>query len=189
MKSSRLPYMMAFAALALFGCRTASSPYDYRENWLIREDPTRTFVVPSDLIYVQGELYLSITNLPAIHSYACAEVGCGRFSSIARVFSPLVTTREDLEKALDWYFKYHHTEGRPFTFIGEGEGGRFLWDYEVNNAGRLRKLGLVASYYTETSGHHFVTEEMVKEIKHAVSRARYKSVWGRDMPEGMINED
>ena len=39
------------AASALAGC-TTSSPYDYVENWLIREDPVRTFVVPSDLFYV-----------------------------------------------------------------------------------------------------------------------------------------
>ena len=173
------------AASVLAGC-ISSSPYDYVENWLIREDPVRTFVVPSDVFYVQSSLYSSVAHVPLMHSYAQTEVGRGRFSGVARVFSPLIANSDDLEKALDWYFKYHHAKGRPFSFIGEGEGGALLQAYENEHEEKLKQLGLVASFYTDRARKGFVTQDTVREIKEAVARARYRAVWGREAPEGML---
>ena len=173
------------AASFLAGCIT-SSPYDHVENWLIREDPVRTFVVPSDLFYVQSSLYSNVAHIPLMYSYAQAEVGKGRFSGIARVFSPLVANSDDLEKALDWYFKYHHTKGRPFSFVGEGEGGALLQAYEKKYEQKLKRMGLVASFYTDKARKGFVTQDTVRQIKEAVAKARYRTVWGRDAPEGML---
>ncbi|MBQ4470863.1 MAG: hypothetical protein II946_00880 [Kiritimatiellae bacterium] len=42
---------------------------------------------------------------------------------------------------------------------------------------------LVASYYTNWSHEHFVTEEMVAEIKQKIANVRYRHVWNREMPE------
>ena len=173
------------AASALAGC-TTSSPYDYVENWLIREDPVRTFVVPSDVFYVQGSLYSNVAHVPLMYSYAQTEVGRKRFSGIARVFSPLIANSDDLEKALDWYFKYHHVKGRPFSFIGEGEGGALLQAYEKEHEEKLKRLGLVASFYSDKARKGFVTQDTVREIKEAVAKARFRAVWGRDAPEGML---
>ena len=178
---------LLFAA-ALFGGCTSSSPYDYVENWLIREDPVRTFVVPADVIYVQNDLYLNVAHVPMMYSYANAEVGNGRFDGIARVFSPLVASADDLERALKWYFKYHHPDNRFFVFIGEGEGGRLLHEYEKKNEDDLKDEGLVISFYTESARKGFVTSEMVSAIKVAVQKARFKAVWGKEMPEGMLKE-
>ena len=173
------------AASALAGC-TTSSPYDYVENWLIREDPVRTFVVPSDVFYVQSSLYSSVAHVPLMHSYAQTEVGRNRFSGIARVFSPLIANSDDLEKALDWYFKYHHVKDRPFSFIGEGEGGALLQAYEKEHEKKLKRLGLVASFYSDKARKGFVTQDTVRQIKEAVAKARFRAVWGRDAPEGML---
>ena len=173
------------AASALAGC-TTSSPYDYVENWLIREDPVRTFVVPSDVFYVQGSLYSNVAHVPLMYSYAQTEVGRKRFSGIARVFSPLIANSDDLEKALDWYFKYHHVKDRPFSFIGEGEGGALLQAYEKEHEEKLKRLGLVASFYSDKARKGFVTQDTVREIKEAVAKARFRAVWGRDAPEGML---
>ncbi len=173
------------AASVLAGCIT-SSPYDYVENWLIREDPVRTFVVPSDLFYVQGSLYSSVTHVPLMYSHAQTEVGNNRFAGVARVFSPLIANSDDLEKALDWYFKYHHAKGRPFTFIGEGDGGALLQAYEKDHEEKLKSLGLVASFYADRAQKGFVTQDTVRQIKEAVAKARYRTVWGRDAPEGML---
>ncbi len=177
--------LVAFAMLA--GCQSMS-PYDYLENWLIREDPVRTFVIPADVIYVQGDLYTKAANVPMMQDYAKTEVGNGRFAGLARVFAPLVASPEDLERALDWYFYYHHKSKRPFVFIGEGEGGRFLKAYEEENAKDLKKNGLVASYYTDEYRKGFVTVEMVSEIRQAVQRARFREIWGKEMPEGMLSD-
>ena len=176
---------LVLAASLLAGC-ASSSPYDYMENWLIREDPVRTFVVPSDVFYVQGSLYSSVAHVPLMYSYAQTEVGKDRFSGIARVFSPLIANADDLEKALDWYFKYHHVKGRPFSFIGEGEGGALLQAYEKEHEEKLKGMGLVASFYTDRARKGFVTKDTVREIKEAVAKARFRAVWGRDAPEGML---
>ncbi len=89
------------AASVLAGCIT-SSPYDYVENWLIREDPVRTFVVPSDLFYVQGSLYSNVAHVPLMQSYAKTEVGQTRFSKIERGFSSLLSYSANLARDLAW---------------------------------------------------------------------------------------
>jgi len=176
------------ASALLSGCFSVKSPYDYVENWLIREDPARTFAIHSDLIYVQGRLYVDMKELSEMSSYAKSEVGRGRFNGVARVFSPLIANDKDLEDALDWYFSHHHEKNRPFSFIGEGEGGALLKAYEEKNAEKLRKKGLIISYYTETSRKGFVNDSMVREIRRAITRARYRAQWRREMPEDMLKE-
>lgn len=181
-------FAIAIAAAALLsGCWT-KSPYDYVENWLIREDPARPFAIYSDLIYVQGDLYLDMKALPAMTSYAKSEVGHGRFNGVARVFSPMIANKEDLEDAMDWYFSHHHEKNRPFSFIGEGEGGAILKAYEEENSDWLKKKGLIKSYYTETAKKGFVNDSMVREIRNEIIRARYRAQWGREMPADMLKD-
>ena len=180
-----LPVLLAST---LSGCLSYTSPYDYVENWLIREDPVRTFVIPADLIYVQGDLYTKLTNVHKMQDHARLEVGYSKFSGSARVFSPLVASPDDMEEAMKWYFRYHHRKNRPFIFIGEGEGGHLLKEYEQKNAEDLREKGLVASYYTDIHQRGFVSPDMVEEIKEAIARARFKNIWGKDMPEGMLTD-
>lgn len=177
--------LIVAAFVVLSGCQSMS-PYDYLENWLIREDPVRTFVVPADLIYVQGDLYTKMSNVPMMFDYAKSEVGNDRFNGLARVFSPLVATPEDIDAAMEWYFKYHHKPGRTFFFIGEGEGGRMLKEYEQQNAKSLKKEGLELSFYTDEYRKGFVTDEMVHEIKSAIARARFRKAWDKGMPDGML---
>jgi len=182
----RLCFYVLAAGMLAAGCASAPSPYQYLENWLIREDPVRRFTSHADLIYLQNDLYVDMQMLSAMNLHAKAEVGNGRFNGVARVFSPLVATREDLEMAFDWYFKHYHDEGWPFVFIGEGVGGALLCEYEANHAEELREKGLIASYYTDSSASGFVTDDMVNEIKDAIMRVRYRNQWGREMPEGML---
>ncbi len=174
--------------LLLVGCLSRKSPYDYAENWVAREDPVRPFMVHADVIYLQDELYTNRMHFSRMQMYADSQVGNGRFGGVARVFSPLVTNADDLELAVKWYLKHHCEDGRYFVFIGEGEGGRLLSDYDAANHDYLVKRGLIASYYADAPRNDFVTDAMVKEIRAAVSAARYKSIWGRDMPKGLLGE-
>ena len=176
---------LALLALPLAGCFSYTSPYDYVENWLVREDPIRTFVIHADVIYVQSELYTKLADVQKMQDHVRLEVGQGEFSGLARVFSPLVSSPEDMEAALKWYFKYHHKERRSFVFIGEGEGGRFLKEYEQEHADDLKEMGLVASYYSDEHKRGFVTQEMVDEIRELVALARFRQIWDKDMPDGM----
>jgi len=174
--------LFAVAFALIVGCRSTKSPYDHLENWLIREDPTRPFAVPSDIIYIQDVLYADMSMVSAMSSYAKDAVGKGKFNGVARVFSPLVATPADVELAVKWYFDNHHTGRRPFVFIGEGRGGALLKAYEKENAEQLEKKGLVARFYTEKPYEAFVSEDVVREIRDTVARARYRAQWGREMP-------
>ena len=180
----------AFLVAAAFvcGCASVKSPYDRIDSWLIREDAVRPFFVAADLLYVQGDLYVEMGMVSKMNTYAKDAVGNGRFAGVARVFSPLVANAEDIELAVKWYFDHHHDGKRPFVFIGEGEGGALLKAYQERNAERLAKKGLVASYYAEEAHPGFVTDEMIREIRNEVARARYREHWGREMPEGMLEE-
>ena len=76
----RLSLLMLVGLVVLAGCMS-TSPYDYLENWLIREDPVRTFVIPSDLIYVQGDLYTKAANVPMMQDARfCTACRVGRRS-------------------------------------------------------------------------------------------------------------
>lgn len=179
---------IALAVAVFSGCIWCTSPYYYVENWLIREDPVRPFAVPADIFYVQSALHLNLGNVAVMHAYAQSEVGNGRFTGLARIFSPLIANADDLERAIRWYLSNHHDDRRPFIFIGEGEGGRLLHEYEKDNEADLKDEGLVASFYTETSHKGFVSDAMVKQIREAVMRAHFRDIWGREMPETMLKE-
>ena len=184
----RLAIVLAVSALFAVGCFSYRSPYDYVENWLIREDAMREFAVPADVFYVQDGFYVSKSKIPVMYAYVNSEVGNGKFNGFARVFAPLIANEDDLNRALDWYFRHPHSKHRPFIFIGEGEGGKLLQAYEQRRLRKMRKLGLAASFYTDTAHKGFVTAETVKEAKAAVARVLYKRSWGRDMPESMAKE-
>lgn len=175
------------ASVAIAGCRRSKSPYDYMDNWLIREDAVRPFAVVADVIYIQDRLYVDMKSLPAMHYRAKQEVGNGRFDGFARVFSPLVMNADDLELAMEWYFRYHSGD-RPLVFIGEGAGGALLREYEVDNLKSLKSKGFICGFYSELENGPFVTAELVSKIRIALLRSRYRDMWKREIPEGMLED-
>ena len=88
-----LPWLCVAAVTAASGCLSSKTPYDFMENWLIREDAVRPFAVPVDVIYVQDHLYVSMNELPKMLSAAHDAVGREKLSGFARVFSPLPLPR------------------------------------------------------------------------------------------------
>ena len=179
-KLKRLAFV-AVSTIILAGC--CSSPYDYMDYWLVREDSTLTFSVNADVIYLQNELFLGMARLPSMYARAKAVVGRGRFEGVARVFSPLVSSADDVEMVVKWYLKNHHEKKRPFAFIGEGEGGRFLWAYERVHLVELKEEGFIGGFYTDETDSGFVNDELVHKIRDAEMRVRYRNIWGREMPE------
>jgi len=183
----RRAFLPLLLTVALAGCWT-HSPYRYVENWLICEAATRPFAVPADVLYVQGALYNNIANGPLMYSYALSEVGKGKFSGIARVFSPLVANEEDIELAIQWYLMRFHQRKRPFFFIGEGVGGKLLKQYEQDNLRELKALGLAGSFYSDVGHKGFVTSDMVKKIKSITEHVRFRSTWKREMTEELVHD-
>ena len=60
--------------------------------------------------------------------------------------------------------------------------------YDEKNADDLKEKGLVASYYCDEHKRGFVTQEMIEEIREAVARARFRHIWGKDMPDGLPSD-
>ena len=178
-----IPILLVAALMS--GCK---SPYDYMENWLIREDAVRPFAVPVDVIYVQDRLYDKMEPLHEMQSTAMDAVGRGKLDGFARVFSPLVASEDDVEKAVEWYLKHHNSSGRPFALIGEGEGGALLKAYAEKNSEWLVKKGLVASFFSTLPDEDFVSQDMIRTIKNRAAEVRYRRQWCREMPEGMLGE-
>lgn len=183
-RSRRIKALVLFAASSavLAGCFTGISPYDYMDGWLIRDDAYMVFATQADVIYVQGEIYRDPTHLPLLYARAKNEAGSGRFRGVARVFAPLFSSGDELEQAIEWYFKNMHPKNRPFVFIGEGEGGRMLQEYERENLEDLREKGFMEGFYADDANKAFVDDEMVQRIRDDIARVRYRNVWGRDMP-------
>ena len=179
---------LLLAASVVSGCLWSKSPYDYMENWLIREDEVRPFSVPVDVIYVQDQLYVSMNALPEMQAVAMDAVGREKLKGFARVFSPLVASEDDVEKAVEWYVKHHNGSGRPFVFIGEGRGGMLMKAYVEENADWLAKKGLVASFFIEVPYKEFVDAEMLRTIRNRAAAVRYRRQWDKEMPEGMLGE-
>ena len=183
----RRAFLLMLLAAALAGCQS-QSPYRYAENWLIYDAAIRPFVVPADVLYVQGSLYKNIANGPLMYSYALSEVGKGKFGGVARVFSPLVSNEEDIARAINWYLMHFHQRKRPFFLIGEGEGGKLLKQYEQDHQDALKSMGLAGSFYTDVGHKGFVTSEMVKKIKLITEHVRFRATWKREMLEEMVHE-
>ena len=60
-----------------------------------------------------------------------------------------------------------------------------LW-FQSGSEEKLKSKGLVASFYTDHARKGFVTQDTVRQIKEAIAKARYRAVWGRDAPEGLL---
>ena len=102
--------------------------------------------------------------------------------------TPLIASEDDLQRAFQWYMRGHHyKKRRPLIFIGEGKGGALLQKFEIEHDGILKDRGLVASFYTDAARKGFVNADMVRKIKDAIARVRYKATWGREMPDGMLS--
>ena len=74
------------------------------------------------------------------------------------------------------------------SVIGEGEGGAFLKAYSEKNDDWLEKKGLVASFFVSLPDKDFVSEEMIRAIRNRAAGVRYRRQWGREMPEGMLDD-
>ncbi len=184
---ARRAFLPVLLAAALAGCKS-HSPYRYADNWLIYEAATRPFAVPADVIYVQDALYHNIANGSLMFSYAQSEVGNGKFNGVARVFSPLIANEEDVAHAIKWYLMYFHQRKRPFFFIGEGEGGKLLKQYEQDHESSLKSFGLAGSFYSDVGHKGFVTTDMVKKIKSITEHVRFRATWKREMTEELVHE-
>ena len=64
-----------------------------------------------------------------------------------------------------------------------------LYKFNMDQVIFHKHTDLCGQYYFKCRNDNVVfTQEMVDEIREAVARARFRHIWGKDMPDGMLTD-
>lgn len=160
------------------GCVSRPDPYSFVDNWLIRQNAVPPYFAEYDVFYAARELYEPVDYPVDLYDYAYAQT-VEMFGKKVRIFAPLIHDAGDVEAAVEHYLGHYHRGKRHFVFLGEGKGGELLKAYAEENAGALKRRGMVAGWYSPGS-EGMVTSNLVEEVGRAVKFARYEQEWGRE---------
>lgn len=146
MKKLLYRFLIAASVLTLFGC-AMESPYDYGDNWLIRENDIPQFYSTFDLFYIgkapsiYGESHDVQFNWAHTHTNDI-------FGRGVRVFSPKLRQpdAENVAEALEYYLTHFHQTGHPFVLLGEGKAAELLYQAMLECSGVTVDNGFIAAY-------------------------------------------
>jgi hypothetical protein len=139
-------FAAAFALLSFSGCSTVS-PYDYADNWLIRENDIPQYYSQFDLFYIgkapagYGDTHDIQFNWTKTHTNDI-------FGRGVRVFAPKIHTpnKENVAEALQYYMDTFHKDGHPFVLLAEGNAADLLYAAMRKVSGITVKNGFIAAY-------------------------------------------
>lgn len=173
MKTGRI--LAIVIALAAAGCSSTDDPYFIKDHWYVRQNATPQYFATYDVFYMFPEMYdggpVSATN----YDYIVKQT-VDQFGKKVRVFAPLCHDEDEVEDALDWYLDNYHDRGRPFVFMGEGEGGKYLRDLVDCS----ERKGLVSYHFTTNALQSFITPEVVEMVNEEVREFLYLREWHLD---------
>lgn len=147
MKKSFYAFAAAFAGIFLLaGCNSAS-PYDYGNNWLIRENDIPQFHSKFDLFYIgkasagYGDTHDIQFNWAKTHTNDI-------FGNGVRVFAPEIQNPDidNVTEALEYYLENFHAPGHPFVLLAEGKAADLLYAAMQKTSGLTVKNGFIAAY-------------------------------------------
>lgn len=144
--------------LLLSGC--AVSPYNYADNWVIRQNAKPLYFANYDLIYfypegiinndtVKVNWALDRTNAEKFFLF-CRYQTIEVFGNRVRVFCPFVrridcdTLYHDVDSSLQFYLDELHPKRRPFVIMGEGSGALTAYKVLLEKKKLSPENGLVA---------------------------------------------
>lgn len=134
------------AFLTLCGCSSVS-PYDYADNWLIRENDIPQYYSKFDLFYIgkapagYGDSHEIQFNWTKTHTNDI-------FGRCIRVFAPKIPTSDvkNVTVALQYYMDKFHVDGHPFVLLAEGNAADLLYEAMQKTSGMKVKNGFIAAY-------------------------------------------
>ena len=146
MKKTLLLFAAAFAVFSFSGCSTVS-PYDYADNWLIRENDIPQYYSKFDLFYIgkapagYGDTHDIQFNWTKTHTNDI-------FGRGVRVFAPKIQTPDvqNVAGALQYYMDNFHQTGHPFVLLAEGKAADLLYAAMQKVSGMTVKNGFIAAY-------------------------------------------
>lgn len=136
----------AVALLCSAGCSTVS-PYDYADNWLIRENDIPQFHATYDLFYL-GEAPTGYGNTRRDCFNWAKTHTSDTFGNRVRVFAPRISN-PDVKKtvaALQYYLDHFHQKNHPFILLAEGKFADLIYQAMRKVSGLSVENGFVAAY-------------------------------------------
>ena len=138
---------IAFAGILLIGGCSSVSPYEYGNNWLIRENDIPQYYSKFDLFYIgkapagYGDTHDIQFNWTKTHTNDI-------FGRGVRVFAPEIRKPdvENVAAALEFYLKNFHVPGHPFVLLAEGKAADLLYAAMKKTRGITVKNGFIAAY-------------------------------------------
>ena len=139
-------FAAACTILSFSGCSSVS-PYDYADNWLIRENDIPQYYSKFDLFYIgkapsgYGDTHDIQFNWTKTHTNDI-------FGRGVRVFAPKIKTPDakNVAEALQYYIDSFHKEGHPFVLLAEGKAADLLYA-AMQKVSKLEvKNGFIAAY-------------------------------------------
>ena len=132
--------------LTFTGCSTVS-PYDFGDNWLIRENDIPQYFSKFDLFYVgkapaaYGDTHDIQFNWNKTHTNDIFGIG-------VRVFAPEIQTPDikNVTAALEYYLEHFHAPGHPFVLLAEGRAADLLYAAMKKVDGLTVENGFIAAY-------------------------------------------
>ena len=133
-------------ALLISGCSSVS-PYEYGNNWLIRENDIPQYYSKFDLFYIgkapagYGDTHDIQFNWTKTHTNDI-------FGKGVRVFAPEIKTPtvENVQEALEFYLDNFHKSGHPFILLAEGKAADLLYQVMKKTSGLTVENGFIAAY-------------------------------------------
>ena len=133
--------------LAVFSGCSSVSPYDFGDNWLIRENDMPRFFSKFDLFYIgkapadYGDTHDIQFNWTKTHTNDI-------FGKNVRVFAPDIRKLnvENVTAALEYYLENFHAPGHPFVLLAEGHAADLLYSAMKQVDGLTVENGFIAAY-------------------------------------------
>ena len=150
MKKTFYGLIATCAVLLIGGCTT--SPYEYGNNWLIRENDIPQYYSKFDLFYIgkapagYGDSHDIQFNWAKTHTNDI-------FGRGVRVFAPEIQTPtiKNVKDALEFYLDNFHKPGHPFVLLAEGKAADLLYKVMQKTGGITVDNGFIAAYLPDMS--------------------------------------
>ena len=143
----RLFYCFVAVAAVLLAGGCATSPYEYGDNWVIRENDIPQFYSKFDLFYI-GKAPASYGDTREVQFNWTKTHTNDVFGRGVRVFAPKINKSEvdNVRAALEFYLDNFHKNGHPFVLLAEGKEADILYQAMQKTSGLTVKNGFIAAY-------------------------------------------
>ena len=139
--------LIVVSAIVLINGCASVSPYEYGENWLIRENDIPQYYSKFDLFYIgkapagYGDTHDIQFNWTKTHTNDI-------FGRGVRVFAPKIQNPDvkNVTEALEFYLENFHKPGHPFVLLAEGKAADLLYQVMQKADGITVKNGFIAAY-------------------------------------------